>query len=151
MWFGLMKMDKYKPAVSKGVLLFLSGMFWFCIGTMLLLRAASWLQDVSNLHRCVCGILGTILALLVYRFGFRRIADKNRDRIFSIDDKRCVFAFMPWESYCIIPVMIAMGVMLRHSPFSKQYIAILYVGMGLALIFASFRYAKFFLREQREC
>lgn len=61
----------------------------------------------------------------------------------------CVFSFMPWKSYLIILIMMAMGVTLRHSAIPKHYLAILYTCIGLALILSSMRYMRAFLKEVR--
>jgi hypothetical protein len=68
-------------------------------------------------------------------------------RILPSDDKKCLFSFVSWKSYLIIAVMIAMGTILRRSAIPKQYLAILYIGIGLALILSSVRYMRIFLRE----
>ena len=144
------KMEEYKPAVTKVVLLLLAGGLWMCVGVMLLSLAVSWLLETANSDRYVCAGSGVVLALLVHHFGFLRIVDKNLKRILPVDKKRCVFSFMPWKSYLIIPVMITMGITLRHSPVPKQYLAVLYTGIGLALILSSVRYLRVFLKEIRE-
>jgi len=126
-------MEKYKPAVTKFVLLVLAGGLWICVGVMLLSLAVSWLLESANSDRYVFAGSGVVLALLVHHFGFLRIVDKNLERLLPGDKKRCIFSFMPWKSYLLIPVMIAMGIILRHSPVPKEYLAILYSGIGLAL------------------
>ena len=88
--------------------------------------------------------------MFVHHFGFLKIVDKNIARILPENEKRCIFSFMPWKSYLIIPVMITMGTILRHSAIPKQYVAILYTGIGLALILSSVRYVRVFLKEIRE-
>lgn len=138
---------KYMPAVSKVVLLFLAGMLWFCIGVMLLCMASSWLLVAEVANRALFAGTGVILAICIHRFGFLRIVDKNLARILPVDEKRCLFAFMPLKSYLIIPIMIAMGAILRHSPLPKHYLSILYTGIGLALVLSSGRYARVFLKE----
>jgi hypothetical protein len=135
------------PAVSKVVLLFLAGMLWLCVGVMLLFLASSWLLEAEVANRSVFASTGVVLAMCVHRFGFLRIVDKNLARILPGDEKRCLFSFMPWKSYLIIPIMIAMGAILRHSAIPKHYLAILYTGIGLALVLSSGRYARVFLRE----
>jgi len=141
--------DKYKPAVTKNVLLFLAGFVWTCVGTMLLFLAFSWLSKASNVNRTVFASAGVVLALLVHHFGFLRIVDKNLKRILPMDDKKCVFSFISWKSYLIIAVMIAMGTTLRRSAIPKQYLAVVYIGIGLALILSSVRYMRVLLREIR--
>ena len=143
------KRDKYKPAVTKSVLLFLAGFIWGCVGIMLLFLAFSWLSTASNINIYLYAGVGVVLALLVHHFGFWKIVDKNLGRILPMDEKKCLFSFIPWKSYLIIVVMIAMGAVLRHSVIPKQYLAILYTAIGLALILSSVRYMRVFFREIR--
>jgi hypothetical protein len=141
--------DKYRPAVTKNVLLFLAGFVWICVGTMLLFLAFSWLAKVANINIYLFGGAGVVLALLAHHFGFLKIVNKNLERILPMDEKKCLFSFMPWKSYLIIVVMITMGAILRHSMIPKQYLAILYTAIGLALILSSVRYMRIFFREIR--
>ena len=139
--------DRFKPAVTNNVLLFLAGVVWIGVGTMLLLLAFSWLSAASNINFYFYAGAGIILALLVHHFGFLKIADKNLKRILLMDDRKCLFSFIPWKSYLIIVVMIIMGALLRHSAIPKQYLAVLYITIGLALILSSVRYLRVFFRE----
>jgi len=141
------KRDKYKPAVTNNVLLLLSGIVWISVGTMLLFLAFLWLSSVSNINIYLFAGAGFVFALLVHHFGFLKIADKNLKRILLMDDKKCVFSFIPWKSYLMIVVMIIMGAALRHSAIPKQYLAILYTTIGLALILSSVRYIRVFFME----
>jgi len=143
------EMDKYKPAVSKDLLLFLAGIAWVCVGIMLLCFAFSWLSTSSGIHIYGIAAAGTVMALGVHHFSFLKIADKNLKRILLMKEKNCLFAFIPWKSYLIIGLMIAMGSVLRHSTVPKPYLAILYIGIGLALILSSIRYLRIFFREIR--
>jgi hypothetical protein len=38
--------------------------------------------------------------------------------------------------------MMTAGIALRHSTFPKQYLAILYLGVGLAMIISSLQYFR---------
>jgi hypothetical protein len=86
------------------------------------------------------GLLGLILALIVYHFGFSRIARKNIDRLFQYPDKVCFFAFQAWRSYLIIAIMAALGAFLRHSSISRKYLAVVYLTIGGALVLSSLHY-----------
>ncbi|MEJ2642458.1 MAG: hypothetical protein P8010_23130 [Desulfosarcinaceae bacterium] len=140
-------MDKFKPAVTNTFLLFLAGIVWECVGIMLLYLAYSWLSAVSNTGVFLYWAAGALLALLIHHFGFLRIVDKNLKRIRQMNDKACFFAFYPWKSYLLVVVMVAMGSLLRHSMIPKKDLAILYIGIGLALILSSVRYIRIFYRE----
>ncbi len=88
-----------------------------------------------------------MLALLVHHLGFLKIVDKNLARILQMNGVKCLFAFIPWKSYLMIAVMVIMGGLLRHSMIPKEKLAILYIGIGLALILSSVRYIRIFYRE----
>lgn len=145
-------MEKYKPAVTKTVLLFMAGFIWACVGTMLLFLAFSWLTAgfVTQAAFYVFSAAGGVLALVVHHFGFLKIVDKNLDRILPMNGKKCLFAFIPWKSYLTIAVMIALGAFLRRSGIPKQYLAILYTTVGLALILSSIRYMRNFFQTIRD-
>ena len=144
----MMEIDKYKPAVTKNILLLIAGIVWEGVGVMLLYLAFSWLHGSSGINIYPYAFAGILLALLVHHFGFIKIVDKNLDRILQMDlKKRCFFSFIPGKSYMIIAVMIIMGVLLRHSIIPKYDLAVLYIGIGLALILSSVRYIRFFFRE----
>ncbi len=142
-------MKKYKPAVTNSVLLFLAGFMWACVGTMLLFLAFSWLSAASRPTFYLFGGTGVVFALMVHHFGFLKIVDKNLDRILPMDEKQCLFAFIPWKSYLIIAFMITMGAILRHSSIPKPYLAILYTTIGLALVLSSVRYIRTFFQMKK--
>ncbi len=143
----MIDLKKYKPAVPKAVLLFLAGGLWLGVGIMLLLLAASWLREAAQINRTLFAGSGVVLALLIHHFGFSKIVDKNLGRILPAQEKKCMFSFMPWKSYLLIPVMVALGILLRHSALPKHYLAILYIAIGLALLLSSVRYMRYFLKE----
>lgn len=137
------------PAVTKSVRIFLAGGLWICVGVMLQSLAVSWLLASARSDRLFFAGSGVALALCVHHFGFLRIVDKNLERICSGEEKKCIFSFMPWKSYLIVPVMITAGFVLRHSPIPKEYLAILYLGIGLALTLSSVRYVRVLLKEKK--
>jgi hypothetical protein len=143
------KRDRFKPAVAKSALLFLAGLVWLCVGTMLLVFAYSWLSDAPRTTFFLFSGSGILVALLAHHFGFLKIVDKNIERILPMEDKKCLFSFITWKSYMIIIVMVAMGTLLRHSAIPKQYLAIVYTGVGLALILSSLRYLRVFIHQTR--
>jgi len=143
------KRNIFNPAVTKSVLLFLAGFVWLCVGTMLLVFAYSWLPDAPGTTSFVVYGFGVVVALLVHHLGFLKIVDKNLERILPMVGKKCLFSFITWKSYILIIVMVAMGALLRHSTFPQRYLAILYAGIGLALILSSLRYIRVFISEMR--
>jgi hypothetical protein len=144
------KIDLFKPAVTKSVLLLLAGFVWLCVGTMLLVLAHAWLSNAPGTIAIMFFGFGVVLALLVHHFGFLKIVDKNIERILPMAEKKCLFSFITWKSYIIILVMVALGTFLRHSAIPHRFLAILYTGIGLALILSSLRYLRVFLQEIRK-
>jgi hypothetical protein len=138
-------LQRFKPAVSRRMLLLFAGLVWIGVGAMLLTLAIGWLRAGHPLHPYLLGGLGTFAALCIHHFGFLRVVDKNLDRILPMQGKRCAFAFMSWKSYLMVALMMTMGVALRHSPIPKPVLAVLYIGIGLALVLSSVRYLRVML------
>ena len=87
-------------------------------------------------------IYGIGLAVVIYFLGFYKLADNNLKRISAMGDKNNIFSFINLKSYLIIPLMIIMGISLRHSEIPKPYLAIAYIGMGGALFLSSTKYFR---------
>lgn len=134
--------NKFKPAVKKPFLLLLSGAMWFAVGIMLNTYAYHWLIAYRSNNAYLFASIGFIAAVVIHHFGFLKLADKNLGRISYMKDNPCVFSFMSWKSYIIVVIMVSMGITLRHSSIPKQYLCVLYIGIGLALILSSIRYFK---------
>ena len=133
--------EKYKPAVPKKALLMMAGAMWCGVGIMLATMAIHWLRLYEG-NPWIFAIPGLIVALIIHHFGFLRIVDKNLGRISGLKEKPCAFSFISWKSYLIILIMITMGIILRHTPIPKQYLSIIYIGIGLALFLSSIRYFR---------
>lgn len=144
------KIDQFKPAVGKNVLIFLSFFVWVAVGSMLLAFAWSWLNASDGDGSFLFVGVGAGAALLIHHFGFLKIVDKNLGRILPMEGDKCLFSFMTWKSYITVVVMVTLGTWLRHSPIPKTYLSILYIGIGLSLILSSIRYLRIFLIQFRK-
>jgi hypothetical protein len=142
-------MEDWKPGVRRPALLFLAGASWMGIGTLLDLRAYSWLRSETQSHALLAASGGFAAALLIHHFGFLRIVDRNLGRILPVEGKRCLFSFLPWKSYLLIALMILFGSLLRHSPVPKLYLAALYGAIGTALCLSSIRYLRTLVRVRK--
>jgi hypothetical protein len=136
------KLERFKPAVSRRTLLLLAALAWIGAGAVLLSFTVSWLRDgrVSYVYVRVAG--GLLAALVIHHFGFSRVVNKNLARIMPVEGKRCAFSFFSWKSYLTIGFMMGLGAGLRHSSIPKPHLAVLYLGIGLALILSSTRYVR---------
>ena len=133
------KKRSFKPSARHGTLVLIAGVMWMAIGILLNSMAAVWLLNATRngLFFLIPGIIGGIL---VYRFGFIKIANRNIARIESLIELPCVFAFMSWKSYILVAFMMTLGITLRHSSFPKDYLSVIYLTIGLALFLSSLRY-----------
>jgi hypothetical protein len=118
---------------------------WCGVGIMLISYTVSWLNTFSGKTQLFYGIAGFLTAMPIHHFGFLKLADKNLTRLLPMTEKKCLFSFMTWKSYIIVPVMVSMGIFLRHSPIPKQYLSIIYNGIGFGLFLSGIRYFRFFV------
>ena len=143
------KLQRLKPSVSRRTLLLLAGLMWIGVGTLLLSLAVGWLRERHPTHALIRVAIGVLAALLIHHVGFLRVVDKNLGRILPMEGKHCVFSFMSWKSYLVVGVMVTMGIALRHSPIPKPHLAVLYIGIGLALILSSIRYLRVLVQDPK--
>jgi len=141
-----MDIRKFTPLVDKKILVLLAGLMWCGVGVMLVSLAVSWLSHCNGKEQIFFYTVGFLAAMPIHHFGFLKIADKNLNRLLPLSEKRCLFSFMTWKSYIIVLIMISMGIELRHSSIPKQYLSILYNGIGLALFLSGIRYFRFFFQ-----
>lgn len=138
-----MNYSKLKPAVNRKWLIIISGLMWSGVGVFLNILAISWLKSFNNMQIFISVIIGLLAGLIIARFGFGNIANKNVNRILAYPKHACIFAFQEWKSYILIVIMMSMGIFLRTTGIVPKYIlAPMYIGMGTALFLASFKYYR---------
>ncbi len=133
--------ERLKPAIPRKLLFGLAGTMWLGVGLMLTSMAFHWLYDYGG-HAWIFGVTGFIAALTIHHFGFLRIVDRNLARINMLSEKPCAFSFISWKSYLLIIIMITLGITLRHTHIPRQYLSVIYLGIGLALFLSSIRYFR---------
>ena len=141
-----MDLAKLSPAVDKKILVLLAGLMWCGVGIMLIAFAISWLNKYEGSGKLILYLCGFIAAMPIHFWGFIKIAEKNLNRLLPLTEKKCVFSFMTWRSYFIVIIMVSMGIALRHSAIPKQFLSVLYNGIGLALFLSGLRYMKFYVK-----
>ncbi|HEY46461.1 MAG TPA: hypothetical protein G4O14_06725 [Anaerolineae bacterium] len=143
------RLERWKPALPRAWLYLFSGLMWSGVGLMLCALAYGWLIQVGDLNALLLALAGVLLGTAIYRFGFLGLAIKNIHRIQHLPEKACFFAFQEWKSYPLIAVMVMLGIMLRHSPFPKPYLAVLYIDIGLGLFLASLQYYLYLTKRKQ--
>lgn len=137
---------KYKPGINKKYLLIISGLMWTGVGIFLSSLTYRWLLNYDN--KIIYYGLGILLAILIYRFGFGLIANQNINRVIKMEKiKVCAFAFQPWYSYGIVIFMMSLGMFMRNSFIPKNYLAVLYLGIGGGLFLSSLKYYNSFIKD----
>ncbi len=106
--------------------------------------AYHWLAHYNGENTLYIILGGIILALLFSRFKFKKFATKNIERIKAKGVKSCFFSFISWQTYIVAAIMMTMGITLRHSSIPKEYLSILYIGIGGAMFLSSFSYFYIF-------
>lgn len=132
--------DFFKFIVAKIWLFLLAGLMWSGVGIMLCVLAYRWLVDLHSIIGLWFGLASLAVAVLVYRFGFIHIAQKNIDRLHAFLEKASLFAFISPKSYLLVVFMMGLGMTLRNSPIPKAYLAVVYTIIGAALFFSSLHY-----------
>ncbi len=138
--------ERINPRVDRKILILISGLMWCGVGVMLMILAETWVNHYSGRGKYIYYITGFLIAMPVHYFGFLRLAKKNLSRLIPISGKKCVFSFITWKSYITLAIMIFMGIILRHSSIPKNYLSILYNGIGLGLFLSGIRYLRTVLK-----
>jgi hypothetical protein len=129
------------PSVPRSWLIAIAGLLWCAVGGMLWLHSVDWLRDLRG-AMAVPLALGLGLGVIAHLLLFSRIARKNLARLRSYPPRACLFAFQAWRGYLMITIMIALGVLLRHSSIPRHYLAVGYTAIGTALILSGLLVGK---------
>jgi hypothetical protein len=142
--------ERLKPGVARHWLFTIAGLVWFGVAVMLVRLAYGWLVELDLALGAVLAGFGIVVGVLAGLTLFSRIARKNIERIAEAPDIACVFSFQAWEGYLIMTFMIALGVLLRHSPVPTTVLAPTYAAVGTALAVSSVRYFRAGLARDRD-
>lgn len=142
---------KWTPTVTRHWLSLVAGLMWLGVGILLCARAAYWLLALGRPANVLGALLALISGVVIYRFGFSRIAKKNIRRIEQKPETVCLFAFQAWKSYILIVVMMLLGYTMRHSSLPLIITAFVYLAIGTALSLSSSLYYRCFVSMQKSC
>jgi hypothetical protein len=131
---------------DKKYLVMVAGLMWCGVGVMLMAFAETWLSRYTGKYVYLFYLAGFLTAMPIHHFGFLKLADKNIGRLLEISEKRSIFSFITIKSYLTIIFMIALGITLRHSSIPKQYLSVVYNGIGLGLFLSGIRYIRNFFK-----
>jgi len=117
-----------------------AGVIWTAVGLLCVGYAVVWLAPVALLTKIGLALAGLVVAAAFVRFVFWGIVRKNITRIEQGPARVSAFAFQGWKSYVVTVFMIGLGITLRHSAMPKPWLAVIYEGVGVALLLTSLLY-----------
>jgi hypothetical protein len=133
--------------VGRRWLFAIAGVIWSAVGVLLLVYAATWLAPEALPVELGLAAGGLAVAAIFVRFVFAGIVRKNVARIEGGPARASAWAFQGWKSYLVTVLMIFLGITLRNSPIPKPELAVVYEGIGVALLLTSLTYhRRFFAR-----
>lgn len=136
-----MNIEFFTPRVSRIYLLLIAAIVWTLAGGMLLFKGGLFLKDSP--HWMLFKIFGcTFGGLLFFKVLFNRISREHIDRIINLPiEHPCLFSFFNVKSYFLMSIMIGGGIIMRRAGLvSPEYLAIIYLTMGIPLLLSSFRF-----------
>jgi hypothetical protein len=128
--------------VDRHWLFAIAGVIWTGVGVLLLTYAVTWIAPVAVPLEIALAVGGLAVAALFVRFVFGGIVRKNIERIDQGPARVSAFAFQGWKSYLVTVFMIGLGITLRHSSLPKPGLAVVYEGIGVALLLTSLLYHR---------
>jgi len=142
---GASLITKLNPAIPRHYLFALAGGLWTLAGALLCIRGEAWLEVFPLSIECALEVVSVGLAIVGYLFLFTKVVRKNIDRIGSLPDRACLFAFAAWRGYLMIALMMTIGITLRNSALPKYYLSVPYTAMGVILLIGSVTFYRRFL------
>lgn len=134
-------LNKYKPGVTKRVLLIVARLVWTFAGGMLLIKGFQMLSDQPHNFwiKLIFSFMGGVLFFVLL---FKKLSLKHIKRIlFSEVEKPCAFSFFNWKGYLMMILMITTGITLRTTGVvSPDILSVLYIMMGIPLLSSALRF-----------
>ncbi|MBI5540380.1 MAG: hypothetical protein HY951_10010 [Bacteroidia bacterium] len=130
-----------KPGVSKRYLLFVAAIVWSFAGFKLNSIGFVLFHHIPGIFAyklAGCIILGVLFFILM----FKKLSKKHIIRIINLPSERpFILFFFNLRSYILMTVMMTSGILTRkYELLPKEYIAVIYVVMGLPLLLSSLRF-----------
>lgn len=130
-----------KPGVPKRAMLFIAASIWSFAGIKLILIGSTLFSQTKEFIGLKVG--GSIIGgLIFYALMFSKISAKHVKRIYLLpSEKPFILYFFNIKSYILMSIMMTSGILSRKYhlvPF--DYLAIVYLTMGIPLLLSSFRF-----------
>ena len=132
--------------MNKKRLTIIAGGLWCIIGLVLVVRGLSLYQlaemeqHATEIAITISGIAAGLIGLIKGKFVLSKTAQRNKNRIYNLDDPVGLQDIFSKPFYFLIPMMMGLGILLRsYNQHLGGYIVVaaIYCGIGMALIFSS--------------
>lgn len=119
------------------------GVIWFLVGAGLSIAGINWLCELNiGVQLVIYVSIATIIGLLKGKFALRKVASKYCKRSRELQYNRNDI-FIGWmkilgvKGALLIGIMILLGAFLRHSTIDRPILGVIYLAVGIALLYAS--------------
>ena len=135
--------------LSKNSLISIAGGFWCVVGLFLVVRGfgmyqlADHEQHSTQVAIILSGIAAAVIGLVKGKFVLSKTAQKNKTRIYELEDPVRIHQIFAKPFYILIPMMMGLGILLRsYNEYLGGYVVVaaIYCGIGMALIVSSRTY-----------
>ena len=119
------------------------GVIWLLVGLGLSIAGINWILGLGLGPKMITFLAASVIVgLLKGKFVLRKIAGKYYKRADLIQfNKHDIFTgwakILGVKGFFLIGIMMAMGSFLRHSNIDRPILGILYLAVGIALVYAS--------------
>ena len=123
--------------------LIIVGIIWFLVGAVLSIVGINWMLQLGFGPKMITFLtLSVLIGSLKGKFVLQKVALKyyKRSDIIQFNDNDI---FLGWvkifgiKGFILIGLMMAMGSFLRHSNIDRPILGIVYLAVGVALLYAS--------------
>lgn len=130
-----------KPGISKRYLLFVAAIVWSFAGFKLNSIGFVLFHHIPGIFAfklAGCIILGVLFFILM----FNKLSKKHIIRMINLpSEKPFILFFFNLRSYILMTVMMTSGILTRkYELLPKEYIAVIYVVMGIPLLLSSIKF-----------
>jgi len=126
-------LDRLNPRAGIRVQLAGAAAMWMIGAGILLVRGSGYLFD-GYWHAWLLA-LAVMLGVLKSHVLLDRVARKAVDRI-RARGRACFFGFFSIKSWAFVALMMGGGILLRSSGLPRSVLAVIYIGVGTALVVA---------------
>ena len=123
--------------------LVLVGVIWSLVGIGLSIAGINWLLSMSFSQKMIIFLsAGVIIGILKGKFILKKVALKyyKRSEVIQFNKSDMFFGWAKMlgiRGFILIGLMMAMGSYLRHSNIDRPILGIIYLAVGIALVYAS--------------